>query len=51
MAFATIAARAPNAMHIGLGHIGQIVVKDMGHGLDINAAGGHVGGHENMHAT
>ncbi len=51
MALSAIASCAADAVHIGLRHIGQIIVKDMGHSLDINAAGRHIGGHEYMDTT
>lgn len=49
MALAAIAPGSAYAMHIGLGHIGQVVVKDMGNGFDINTPGRHVGSHQYMH--
>jgi hypothetical protein len=48
MALSAIATRTANAVHIGLRHIGQVVVKDVGYRLDINATGGHIGGHQYM---
>ena len=51
MALSAIASCAADAVHIGLRHIGQIIVKDMGHSLDINAAGRRIGGHEYMDTT
>jgi len=51
MALAAIAPGSANAMHVGLGHIGQVVVKDMGNRLNINTARGNVGGDQNMHAA
>jgi hypothetical protein len=50
MALSAITTRTANAVHIGLGHIGQVVVKDVGYRLHINATGGHIGGHQYMDA-
>jgi len=50
MALSAIAARTANAVHIGFGHIGQVVVKDVGDRLDINATGRYIGGHQHMYA-
>ncbi len=40
------AGRAPDAVHVGLGLVGEVVVHDEVEGLDVEAAGGHVGGDE-----
>ena len=50
MALSAIASRAADTVHIGLRHIGQVVVKDVGYRLHINATGGHIGGHQYMDA-
>ena len=42
----TGAGGAPDAVHIGLRHLGQIVVEHMGKLADINAAGSDIGGHQ-----
>lgn len=51
MALSAIATRTANAVHIGLRHIGQVVVKDVGDRLDINATGRYIGGYQHMNAT
>ena len=42
----TGAGGAPDAVHIGLRHLGQVVVEHMGKLADINAACGDIGGHQ-----
>src|SRR5690606_32492299 len=40
------AGGAADAMHVVLGIEGQVVVVDVGDAVDVQAAGGHVGGHQ-----
>ena len=42
----TGAGSAPDAVHIGLRHLGQVVVEHMGKLADINAACGDIGRHQ-----
>jgi len=51
MALTAVASGSAYAMHIGLGHIGKVVVKDMGNGFDIDTPGCHIGSHQYMHAA
>ena len=44
-------AGAADAMHIVFGHIGQIQVHHMGQLLDVDAAGGQIGGHQHAHGA
>ena len=44
----TGAGGAPDAVHIGLRHLGQVVVEHMGQLADVDAAGGDVGGHQHL---
>ena len=39
-------AGAPNAVDVGLGHLGEVVVEYVGQFLNIQAPGGDVGGHQ-----
>jgi hypothetical protein len=39
-------ARATDAVHIVLGHIGQFEIHHVGQLIDVDAAGGNVGGHQ-----
>ena len=39
-------ARAANAVDVGLGHVGEVVVEHPGQLVDVNAPGGDVGGHQ-----
>ena len=50
MALSAIATRTADTVHIGLRHVGQVVVKDVGNRLDINATGRYIGGHQHMDA-
>lgn len=43
------AGRAPDAVHIRLRHVGEIIIDDMGHRVDIDAARRNVGRHEKAH--
>ena len=45
-AIVTRAAGPADAVDIGLGHFGQVVVEHAGHILDVQATGGNVGGHQ-----
>ena len=45
-AVGTGTGRAANAVDVGLGHLGQVVVEHMGKLADINAACGDIGGHQ-----
>ena len=47
-AVGTGAGRAPDTVDIGLGHLGQVVVEDMGQLADVNAAGRDIGGHQHF---
>jgi hypothetical protein len=38
--------RAANAVHVVFAHVGDFVVHDMGQVVNVNAAGGNVGGHQ-----
>ena len=40
------AARAADAVDVGLGHVGQVVVDDVRDAVDVDAARGDVGGHQ-----
>lgn len=42
-------AGAADAVHIVLGHVGQVEVDHMGQLVDVDAAGGDVGGHQHPH--
>ena len=44
----TGAGRAADAVHIGLRHLGQVVVEHMGQLADIDAAGGDIGGYQHL---
>ena len=39
-------AGAADAVDVGLGHLGQVVVEHAGQRLDVQSAGGDVGGHQ-----
>jgi hypothetical protein len=43
-AFSAGARGAADAVHIGLGHVGQVEIDDVGDTVDIDTAGGDVGG-------
>ena len=43
--------RSPDAMDISLGRLRQLVVDDMRHAVDIDAARGNVGGDQNPHVA
>src|SRR5271154_7392837 len=43
-------AGAPDAVHIDIGGDGHVVVDHVGDGRDVEAASGHVGGHQYRHA-
>ena len=45
-AVGTGTGRAANAVDVGLGHLGQVVVEHMGQLADVNAAGGDIGRHQ-----
>ena len=47
-AFGSGAARAADAVHVVLGLGGHVVVHHIGHFVDVDAAGQHVGGHEDV---
>ena len=45
------AARASAAVGVALGVVGQAVVDDVGQVVDVESAGGHVGGHEQLQVS
>ena len=46
-AVGTGATGATDAVHVGLGNVGQVVVDDVFQTVNINASGGNIGGHQN----
>ncbi len=50
-ACAACAARAADAMHVGFGVIGHVIVDDVADARDVDAARGHVGGHDDVEAA
>ena len=51
LAFGTSSASAANAVHIVFADVGDVVVHHMRQVVDVNAAGGNVGGYQGAHFT
>jgi hypothetical protein len=50
-AFMACARRATDAVHIGFRYVGQFEIDDMRDLVDVNAACGNIGGHQNARTT
>ena len=44
-------AGTADAVDVGLGHLGQVVIKDVGELLDVNAPSGNIGGHQALYTS
>ena len=48
---ASSTASAANSVNVGFGDVREVVVKDVAHRININAACGHVGRHKDFHLS